>query len=88
MNLTKKIAAAINANGGQCPVIEEALIESFDFVAARTPADCNPSIEVLSVFGRARIKITDGLSMVTLDVSPEGVKRLIQEFETVLNMAD
>lgn len=88
MGLVEKIGAAINANNGQCPVIEEALTEAFDFVMAKTPKDWKPSIKVQSVFGQSRIEITDGVDVVSLDVTRKGIEQLIEEFSTVLEMAD
>lgn len=88
MGLAEKISAAINANNGQCPVIEDALTAALDFVLAKTPKDGRPSIKVQSVFGQSRIEMTDGVDVVSLDVTRKGVEQLIEEFETVLDMAD
>ena len=88
MGLVEKISAAINANNGQCAVIEDALTASLDFVMAKTPKDGKPSIKVQSVFGQSRIEMTDGVNVVSLDVTRKGVEQLIEEFETVLEMAD
>lgn len=88
MGLAEKIGAAINANNGLCPVIEEALIEALDFVTAKTPRDGKPSIKVQSVFGQSRIEMTDGVDVVSLDVTRKGVEQLIEELEAVLGMAD
>jgi hypothetical protein len=88
MGLVEKIGAAINANNGQCPAIEEALTEALDFVMAKTPKDGKPSIKVQSVFGQLRIEMTDGVDVVSLDVTRKGIERLLDEFNTVLGMAD
>lgn len=88
MGLVEKISAAINANNGQCAVIEDALTAAMDFVMAKTPKDGKPSIKVQSVFGQSRIEMTDGVDVVSLDVTRKGVEQLIEEFETVLDMAD
>jgi hypothetical protein len=88
MELVEKIGAAINANNGQCPVIEEALTEALDVVMAKTPKDRKPSIKVQSVFGQSRIVMTDGVDIVSLDLTRKGVEQLIEEFQTVLQMAD
>lgn len=88
MGLAEKIGAAINANNGQCPVIEEALIGALDFVMEKTPKDGKPSIRVQSVFGQSRIEMTDGVNIVSLDVGRKGVEKLIEEFQTVLEMAE
>lgn len=88
MDLTQKIGAAINANNGQCPVIEDALVNAMDFVMARTATECKPSITVQSVFGQSRIEMTDGVNVVTLDVTREGVRRLIGELTKVVRAVD
>lgn len=88
MNLVEELGAAINANNGQCPVIEAALTKALDFVLAKTPKDGKPSIKVQSCFGQSRIEMTDGVDVVSLDVTRKGVEQLIDEFQTILDMAD
>ena len=88
MGLAEKIGAAINANNGQCSVIEDALIKALDFVMAKTPKDSKPAIKVQSVLGQSRIEMTDGANIVSLDVTRKGVEQLIEEFKNVLDLAD
>ncbi|MCA9130603.1 MAG: hypothetical protein KDB22_26120 [Planctomycetales bacterium] len=87
MELIQKLMAAINANNGQCPLVEEALTDAVDFVMQKTPKEKKPSIEVLTVLGRTRIQMTDGADVVCLEVSQKTLRELVQEFETVLEMA-
>ena len=45
-------------------------------------------IKVLSVFGQSRIEITDGVNAIAVDLTRNGVESLLQELQTVLDMAD
>ena len=47
-----------------------------------------PGIKVMSIFGESRFEVTDGVSTVSLDLTPLGVRQLIEELETVERMAD
>ena len=47
-----------------------------------------PGLTVLSVLGQARIEVSDGENSISLDISRKGVERLIDELQTVLEMAD
>ena len=88
MDLMQQIGAAINANNGECPVIENALVNAMDFVMSKTPNDAKPSLKVESVFGQSRLEVSDGVNVVTLDIALKGVKQLIDEFVKVLEVAD
>lgn len=88
MDLMQQIGSAINANNGECPVIENALVNAMDFVMSKTPRDTKPSLKVESVFGQSRLEVSDGVNVVTLDIAPKGVKQLINEFVKVLEVAD
>lgn len=47
-----------------------------------------PSITVMSVFGQARIEVSDGENSIALNITKEGVKALIGELEMVLSHAE
>ena len=47
-----------------------------------------PSLKVSSVFGQSEIEASDGTNTVTLKLTKRGVSRLIDELQTVLEIAD
>ena len=47
-----------------------------------------PSLTVASAFGESRIEISDGTQFVQLGITKDGIKQLIEELQTVLEMAD
>ncbi len=47
-----------------------------------------PGLTVTSVFGESRIAITDGMNRIELSLTRRGVESLIDELQTVLELAD
>lgn len=47
-----------------------------------------PSLTVASAFGESRIEISDGTQFVQLGITKDGIKQLIEELQTVLEMAN
>ena len=85
--LINEISAAINANNGECAVIEEALTKSLD-LAMRFSGNGKPSISVFSVLGESHLIVTDGVNTVKLQLTKTGVEDLINELQTVYDMAE
>ena len=86
-DVIESIGKAINANNGQCVVIEDALTKAMD-LALRFSGGGKPGLKVESVFGQSRLEVTDGVNVVKVDISAEGIRLLIKELQEVWMMAD
>lgn len=47
-----------------------------------------PSLTIKSVFGQCELTVSDGNNSISLMVSVMGIKQLIDELETVLELAE
>ena len=52
------------------------------------PREAKPGLQVTSVFGHSELTVTDGENVVCLQITKPGIQQLIDELQTVLDMAD
>jgi hypothetical protein len=48
----------------------------------------SPSIKVVSAFGTSQITVSDGSHEIALSITKNGLQKLIEELQTVLELAD
>ena len=82
----ESIGKAIEANNGQCAVIDDALTKSMDMALRYRGGKYG--VQVVSVFGQSRLTAMYGVNVVTVDISVDGIEALIEEILTVWDMAD